>query len=225
MINKEIWRDLPGYEGFYLVSSKGKIKNANTNRVLKGRSHPFGYKMFTACKNGNHKTMTIHSAVATAFFGSRPKGHDIHHVDGNVLNNKVENLEYVSRKKHINTDRVGERHGRAKLSDRQVENIRSLYATGHYTYQSLADMHNVTTGAIAPIITGKSRTSAKGIVTENNIPKGRVHHNSKLDKEKIKQIRKMKLEGVKQKDIAAHFGVTPSVISVILSGKAWKHVR
>jgi hypothetical protein len=51
----------------------------------------------------------------------------------------------------------GEKHGRAKLSNEDVVEIRRLYATGNYTQQQLADMFNVSGSHISLIVNFKIR--------------------------------------------------------------------
>ena len=33
-MNKELWRDIKGYEGLYKISSYGRVKNLKTNNLL-----------------------------------------------------------------------------------------------------------------------------------------------------------------------------------------------
>lgn len=54
--------------------------------------------------------------------------------------------------------------------------------------------------------------------------KGSKHHFAKLNEDKVKEIKIMIRDGVKQTEIAKHFGVLQSNISHIKSGKLWSHV-
>ncbi len=47
------------------------------------------------------KVHTIHSLVAEAFLGPRPKGYDIDHISGDKTDNRLCNLEYVTHKENI----------------------------------------------------------------------------------------------------------------------------
>jgi hypothetical protein len=44
------------------------------------------------------KTFFVHDLVAMSFIGPCPKGHKVHHIDGNKTNNYVKNLKYVKAK-------------------------------------------------------------------------------------------------------------------------------
>jgi DNA-binding transcriptional regulator YiaG len=68
----------------------------NTVRVLKPARRRDGYFFVTLAIDGKHFHKTLHSMVAAAFIGPRPKGHHINHKDGDKANNCVDNLEYVT---------------------------------------------------------------------------------------------------------------------------------
>ena len=57
-----------------------------------------GYKYVT--KSG--KLILVHRLIWEEQFGTIPEGIDIHHKDGNKQNNKIENLELLTRKEHKN---------------------------------------------------------------------------------------------------------------------------
>lgn len=92
-MEKEIWKDVVGYEGLYQVSNLGYVKRKN--RILKHtyREH---YKAVILCKNGKTKTFQVHRLVALAFIPNTNNLPQINHIDGNKLNNKVSNLEWVT---------------------------------------------------------------------------------------------------------------------------------
>lgn len=52
----EIWKDVLGYEGLYMVSSIGRIKSVKTGLIRKHRDDRYGYKHIALCKNGRYKT-------------------------------------------------------------------------------------------------------------------------------------------------------------------------
>lgn len=99
----EEWRDIRGYEGRYQISSYGNIKSLvkPTEHILV-LSNSKGWYITTTLvnKSGKHKTHRIHRLVAENFIGKIPKGYQVHHIDGNKQNNRVENLEIISTKEH-----------------------------------------------------------------------------------------------------------------------------
>lgn len=85
------------------------------------------------------KWFNVHKLVAHAFIGERPEGLQVNHKDGNKLNNVPSNLEYITdieNKLHaqaMGNWPIGERHGRSKLSESDVVEIRQLMASGATT--------------------------------------------------------------------------------------------
>lgn len=97
--------DLPGEEwkmyldySNYLISNKGRIRNINTNRILKP-SLASGYLKIRLCKNGKNKDLLIHKLVY-ALWHDEPylegRKFIIDHIDANKTNNCIENLRKVS---------------------------------------------------------------------------------------------------------------------------------
>ena len=68
----------------------------NITRVLKPAIRSDGYRFVTLSIDNKHFHKTIHSMVAEAFVGARPKGHHVNHKDGYKINNNADNLEYVT---------------------------------------------------------------------------------------------------------------------------------
>ncbi|MBR6641746.1 MAG: hypothetical protein IKL08_06100 [Clostridia bacterium] len=87
-----IWldiKDAPGYE----VSSDGWVRNAKTGRVLKTHlNRKGGYARVNI--GGKHRY--VHKLVADRFYEDTGEATIIRHVDGNIMNNHVSNLQKVS---------------------------------------------------------------------------------------------------------------------------------
>lgn len=94
IINKseEEWREIKGFNGEYWVSSNGRVKNINTNRIFSGRYDGAGYKAVTL----KGKDYNVHRLVALAFLDNPNKLPHINHIDEDKTNNNVENLEWCS---------------------------------------------------------------------------------------------------------------------------------
>ncbi len=107
---EEIWKDIQGYEGLYQVSNLGNVKSlhfgAKANhpkwqnqpqKLLKQRIATSGYLRVELYKPNSRKCFYVHSLVATTFLDRTTEKSEINHIDGNKLNNNVENLEWVTR--------------------------------------------------------------------------------------------------------------------------------
>ena len=115
MEEKEIWRDIAGYEGKYQVSNLGRVRSLNylhTGKcvVLKPKPYRGGYHCVSLCKDGKVWYAKIHRLVYDAFVGiDKPyirgaKGKDcwvINHKDENRSNNRLDNLELITQSENV----------------------------------------------------------------------------------------------------------------------------
>lgn len=98
---KEVFKDIPGYEGKYQVSNLGRVKSLDYNktgkeRILKLRQNNSGYLYVILCKNGKLKNYLVHRLVATTFIENPDNLPCVNHKDLNRHNNKVSNLEFCT---------------------------------------------------------------------------------------------------------------------------------
>ena len=103
----EEWRDIPGYEGRYQVSSMGRVKSlpkykCYRDRILKGNKDKDGYMSVTLCPNAKkRKVYRVHKLVAMAFIPN-PNGYpEIDHINTNPSDNYVDNLRWVTHQMNI----------------------------------------------------------------------------------------------------------------------------
>lgn len=111
----EQWKDIPGYEGIYQASTEGRIRtgaNKTTSnvryhsriwkqRVLKQRIHPNKRGRTDArvnlWKDGKESTRLVSRLVAMTWCEGYSPELTVNHIDGNPLNNRADNLEWLSR--------------------------------------------------------------------------------------------------------------------------------
>lgn len=110
----EIWADVKGYEGLYLISTYGNCKTTNyrpgygripedINDIMKieNPDNHQGYCTIKLSKNGKKRTARIHRLVAEAFIPNPNNYPCVNHIDGNKLNNNVNNLEWCTEKQNM----------------------------------------------------------------------------------------------------------------------------
>lgn len=142
---EEIWKPIPGYEGLYEVSDRGRVRglisrpgfSRKNPRLLiprNGGGHRHDYKIVKLSKNGMNKHKLVHRLVMLAFAGPCLNGKQVHHKDFNPGNNHLENLEYCASDDHahhsISNYKRRAEHGRARLTEDNVVQIRELLAQG-----------------------------------------------------------------------------------------------
>ena len=115
----EIFKNIKGYEGLYLVSNLGYVKSVEhiimrsdgRKRTIKEKvkegTHNKGYKRIALVDlKGNSKNYYVHRLVALAFINESDLYVD--HINGDKKDNRVENLRYCTNSENLtfrNTDK------------------------------------------------------------------------------------------------------------------------
>lgn len=102
--SNEIWKDIVGFEGRYMVSNLGNIKSIVTNhgkptdRLVKQRvrSTTCEYKYVQLWYKDKPTHKAVHRLVAEAFITNPENKPIVNHLNGNKHNNAVDNLEWVT---------------------------------------------------------------------------------------------------------------------------------
>ena len=134
-IEGEIWKDIKGYEGLYQVSNMGRIKSIGRyvkkknsivqrkkEKILKQRVHTrCKYRELTIglTKDGEIKTLSVHRLVALTFIPNSDNKPQVNHINENPLDNRIDNLEWVTAKENANygnrNKKIGEANSRPVL--------------------------------------------------------------------------------------------------------------
>ena len=119
MSTKEIWKDIPEYEGYYQVSNLGRVKSlsrlrfnnggkfTSKEKILKAGTTD-GYFCVALSKNAKQKTFRVHQLMAMAFLNHTPCGLNlvVNHINFDRKDNRIENLELVTARENANKKHI-----------------------------------------------------------------------------------------------------------------------
>lgn len=160
---KEVWKDIPGYEGLYQVSNLGGVRGL----VYQGKPRVKWVKPYSGfwgrpkVQLFKHKKNTLHPVsrlVLSAFVGLPPKGYQAAHLDGNPLNDRLDNLKWCSPKENNShkfmhgTMQHGFSSPGSKFSRETFALVEKMLGMGVSQYE-IAEVFNVNQSTISRIKT------------------------------------------------------------------------
>jgi hypothetical protein len=169
------WVPVPGHSG-YRVSSDGRVQSCWKRRG-RGRGKPPllyqseewrdmragpGKQGYPVVSLGRRKPFKVAVLVLLAFVGPPAPGLACRHLNDVRTDSRLENLAWGTSAQNMEDQRRngrlvgGERHGMSKLTNEEVETIRTM--AGKYTQVFIAARFNVRQGTVSRILGGKSRT-------------------------------------------------------------------
>ena len=105
----EIWKDVLGFEGRYMVSNLGNVKSIVTNHgkpqdkeiVKRIRSDTCNYYYVQFSCKGKATHRAVHRLVAECFVDNPENKPIVNHLDGNKHNNAADNLEWCTQSENL----------------------------------------------------------------------------------------------------------------------------
>lgn len=171
---EELWKDIEGYEGFYQVSNFGRVKvlerliirKSGNNYISKERLRKLKvkdnkYLFVNLSINGVEKHYYVHRLVLFHFgYKGGCENLQVNHIDFDVTNNRISNLEWVTHRQNIShrisNNRIlkGETVHNSKLTEEQVVSIKK--ELNSITCAKLAKKYEVSPQLISRIKVGKA---------------------------------------------------------------------
>lgn len=151
MEDKEIWKDIPGWEGLYQASTHGRIRSIPGYVIGKdGKPHykiggirslhttpTCKYYVIVLSRKRKFSNHLVHILVAKTFIPNPQNKKEVNHKDGNRFNNRVDNLEWCTARENYDhairtglKNDSGENNSRAAFTKDQVISMRERYANG-----------------------------------------------------------------------------------------------
>jgi hypothetical protein len=150
-IDGEEWRMTPLAPAYIRVSNFGRVLDHEAQLILVPFQNSKGYQ---SVPSG-----TVHELVLSAFVGRRPKGYHINHKDFNPANNRLENLEYCTRRQNLHHSMKAGRFNKAwksfhALPDQEVHRLLEARQKG-IAYWRLGEMFGITAMTAHRIVKNK----------------------------------------------------------------------
>jgi len=137
-----------------MISNVGRVKSLAREGVLSERMksqtvNSTGYKCVSLWHSNVTKFVRVHRLIANAFIPNPHELPQINHIDGNKLNNSIDNLEWVTNTGNCeHALKTGLR--KLKVSPEDVHMIRML--DGYFTNYELAAMYGLDRSYVGDIV-------------------------------------------------------------------------
>lgn len=175
----EIWKDVVGFEDYFQVSNCGNVFSKRTSRILSQNISKNGYWQVSTRvggRKGKAHCFKVHRLVAEAFlekpehlkeeadkwfYGKIP----VNHIDGNKLNNQLNNLEWCTYKENsrhavdegLFVPFYGCDSSNSKFTEDQIKYIREVYKPNDKEFgaKALSERYKVHRSVISRIVNRK----------------------------------------------------------------------
>lgn len=173
-----MWRPVPDWDG-YEVSIDGQVRSVDRyvigkdgvaklyrGRVLSQKRNECKYlTVHLRAPGRNNPAMRVHRLVASAFIPNPDNKPNVNHIDCDVENNSVPNLEWCTQEENLThmtrlgrraSAQKGKRPATALLSDMQVIEMRRQYNTGEWSLSQLAGRYKISKRAVGRVVSGET---------------------------------------------------------------------
>jgi len=187
----------------YILSSDNTyLVNKNTGRRLNQFLDKDGYIRYSIYKNSKKVKVSLHKIIAHKYLGECPKGLVVNHIDGNKLNNKPNNLEYVTptrnteHAKELGLIPNGLNHNQSKLDVIKLLTIYTVYLSGKSHRESLSKTYKISKQGISRICRGENYPEQYRLIVDysyslddkRSLFKDKIRHDAILEVLRLKYV-------------------------------------
>lgn len=145
----------------YEVNINGEVRNKRTKRFTKSNPDKDGYLKVVLYHDEKRRNYFVHRLIAEAFILNPENKPVVNHIDGNVKNNTLSNLEWATIKENVNhaykmglcKGRPGNKHHNVKLTENDILEIKKLVKQ-KIPRKIIAKMFNIHKNHIYRLIVG-----------------------------------------------------------------------
>lgn len=181
------WKEIPGYDGKYEVSTYGNVRCVNYRKSGKSQNMKLSlsrhnYYMVTLRQHGKNVNRSVHRLVAITWIPNPNNLPEIDHINSNPSDNRLENLKWCTKEENLqNPFTIAKRknkesvpysknpitdEARKRISERMSKPVIQMDLLGRYigeypSIKAAGEITKVHQAAINKCCRGKTRSAGR----------------------------------------------------------------
>jgi len=207
----------------YCVTKRGEVFSLYSNKFLKPVKGG-GYLTLTLCEDGKKDTVLIHRLVALSFLENPENKPCVNHIDGNKINNSVDNLEWCTHKENTrHAMETGLRRTEVinsyrSLDNLQIVNICNMLEEGARV-KDIVEMYGLNHSIVCGIKSGKFYKDISKDYNFRNVPS-----KNRISEDKVLKICQLLSEGFNINYIRNRVNVSHGTVSRIKKRETYTYL-
>ena len=147
-------KDIPGYEGLYRVTDDGQIFSVKRGIYMKQQSDKDGYCTVNLRKDGKYRKFFVHRLMALTYIPNPEGKETVNHINEIKNDNRLENLEWATRKEQTNHGTRTERAAASKMKKVRCVETGEVFESAGAAAQSVDSWRE----HIVKVLKGRAKT-------------------------------------------------------------------